>query len=399
MRLLYVTSSLPYGPGEAFVIPELTELIRRGHAVTIVPAYGRGAVVHDDARPLVGAATRRRLVSPAIARDAVLELLRAPRRVLRAAFLVTRSRDRRILAKNLAVLPKAIALARLLRERRTEHVHAHWGSTSSTVAFLASEISGVPWSLTLHRWDIDEDNLLALKVRRACFVRTINRIGLDKVAARVGAARGRAFVLHVGVDLPPRPRGEARAGGRILVAASLREVKGHVYLLRAVELLRGRGLEPDVDLVGDGPLRTELERLAAGLGLDRVSFVGVLPHGTLLEQLAAGRWDAAVLASVVTPDGEHEGIPVSLLEAMSYGVPVVGTRTGGIPDLLDDGAGLLVEERDPDALAEALERLLTDDRLRAELVAAGRRRVEERFDVTRVVAELERHFAACAAGG
>jgi glycosyltransferase involved in cell wall biosynthesis len=398
VRLIYVTSSLPYGPGEAFVIPELTELMRRGHTVTIVPAYARGTVLHDDAEPLLAATERHRLVSAAIARDVLVELVRAPRRVLRAMLLVARSRDRRILGKNLAVLPKGLALARLVRERRVEHVHAHWGSTSSTVALLASEVSGVPWSLTLHRWDIDEDNLLALKVRRACFVRTINRIGLDKVVARTGAAAGRAFVLHVGVELPAASeRGAAGGTGRVIMSASLREVKGHVYLLKALELLRARGLDLRVDLVGDGPLRARLEALATELGLeDCVAFVGVLPHGTLLEQLAEGRWDAAVLASVVTPEGEHEGIPVSLLEAMSYGVPVVGTRTGGIPDLLDDGAGLLVDERDPGALADALERLLTDARLRAELGAAGRRRVEGRFDVGSVVAELERRFAACA---
>jgi glycosyltransferase involved in cell wall biosynthesis len=98
----------------------------------------------------------------------------------------------------------------------------------------------------------------------------------------------------------------------------------------------------------------------------------------------------------VTPAGEHEGIPVSLLEAMSVGVPAIGTETGGMPALLGEGAGLLVPERDAEALASALERVLVDEELRAELGAAGRRRVEERFDVEVVAAELERRFLAAA---
>jgi colanic acid/amylovoran biosynthesis glycosyltransferase len=399
VKLIYVTSSLPFGPGEAFVIPEIVELMRRGHAVTIVPTYPRGPVLHGDAAPLLPATEAGPLLSAAIARDVVLELARSPLRVLRAWLQVRRSRDARILGKNLAVLAKGVSLGRAARTRRIEHLHAHWGSTSSTLALVASEVAGVPWSLTLHRWDIDEDNLLALKARRACFVRTINRIGLEKVRARVGETAKPAFVLHVGVDLPERPEPrEAAAPGRILVAASLREVKGHVYLLEALTLLRDRGIDAFAELVGDGPLRPSLEQRTAELGLGRqVRFAGVVSHESLLEGFGRGRWDVALLASVVTPAGEHEGIPVSLLEAMSFGLPVIGTQTGGIPDLLEGGAGLLVPERDAGALADAIERLLTDGALRADLGTAGRQRVEERFWVRAVVAELERRFAACAA--
>jgi colanic acid/amylovoran biosynthesis glycosyltransferase len=398
LRLIYVTSSLPFGPGEAFVIPEIVELMRRGHTVTIVPTYPRGPVLHGDAARLLESTEAAPLLSAAIVRDTVLELVRSPLRVLRAWALIRSSRSFRILGKNLAVLAKGVWLARLARRRRAEHLHAHWGAASSSLALVASEVAGVPWSLTVHRWDIDEDNLLALKVRRACFVRTINSIGLEKVEARVGERPSAAFVLHVGVDLPasPEPR-EGPAASRILVPASLREVKGHTYLLEALALLRERGVEASADLIGDGPLRSSLELRTAELGLDgHVRFAGAVSHEALLEGLERGDWDVALLASVVTRTGEHEGIPVSLLEAMSFGLPVIGTRTGGIPDLLEGGAGLLVPERDAAALADSIERLLGDAALRAELATAGRRRVEERFAVQAVVSELEQRFAACA---
>jgi glycosyltransferase involved in cell wall biosynthesis len=398
VHILYVTSSLPYGPGEAFVIPEILALRRRGHEVTVVPVHGRGPVLHDDAQELLDATLERSLLSLDIVRGATRQLLRRPGPSLRAARQLLGSRSPRILLKNLAVLPKALWLGSQAERRGVNHIHAHWGATSSTMAMVASRLSGTPWSVTVHRWDIEEDNLLATKARSATFVRAINDIGLRKLGARTNGRARETFVLHMGVDLAAGTT-TPRADGRVLAAASLREVKGHVYLLDAVGLLRARGVDVHLDCVGDGPLRAELERYLDEHDLgEAVSLVPALPHGELLERLAGGEWSAAVLSSVVTPAGEHEGIPVSLLEAMSVGVPAIGTETGGIPALLGDGAGVLVPERDATALADALERVLTDGDLRAELVAAGRRRVEERFDVELVATELERRFAAANGG-
>jgi glycosyltransferase involved in cell wall biosynthesis len=394
VHILYVTSSLPYGPGEAFVIPEVAALGRRGHEITIVPVHGRGPVLHEDARTLLDSCLERSLASVAIVLGAARQLVRRPGASLRALRLVLGSRTPRILLKNLAVLPKGLWLGREAERRRIGHIHAHWGATSSTMALIASQLSGIPWSLTVHRWDIDENNLLRAKARRASFVRTINEIGLQKLATTTAGSVEEAFVLHMGVDVDAGSV-STPDGRRVLAAASLREVKGHVYLLDAVRLLRQRGVDVQLECIGDGPLRPQLERYVAdhGLGED-VTLSPAVSHGELLDRLGAGTWCAAVLASVITPAGEHEGIPVSLLEAMSVGVPAIGTETGGIPALLDDGAGLLVPERDAAALADALERVLTDDDLRAQLAAAGRRRVEERFDVDVIAAELERRFAA-----
>ena len=396
MRILYVTSSLPYGPGEAFVIPEVAALGRRGHELAVVPVHGRGQVLHEDARALLDACLERSLLSAAIVRGAARQLTRRPGRSLRALRFLLGSRSPRILLKNLAVLPKGLWLGLEAERGGIDHIHAHWGATSSTLALIASELSGVPWSVTVHRWDIDENNLLAAKAKRASFVRTINELGLRKLAVATGGAAVDAFVLHMGVDVPAR-LAPHRADGCVLAAASLREVKGHVYLFEAARLLRQRGVDFRIECIGDGPLRPELERYVAEQELgNHVALTPALSHRELLERLAAGTWCAAVLASVVTSAGEHEGIPVSLLEAMSVGVPALGTETGGIPALLSDGAGLLVPERDAAALAEALERVLTDSELRATLAAAGRRRVEDRFDVDAVAGELERRFAATA---
>ena len=121
-----------------------------------------------------------------------------------------------------------------------------------------------------------------------------------------------------------------------------------------------------------------------------------MPHGRLLEELAGGRWDVVVQPSVVLPDGETEGIPVTLLEAMAHGVPVVASAIGGIPELLDGNAGLLVPPDDPGALADALARLAADPELRAGLAVSGRRRIAEEFEAGSVARRLSQLFETAA---
>jgi glycosyltransferase involved in cell wall biosynthesis len=145
-------------------------------------------------------------------------------------------------------------------------------------------------------------------------------------------------------------------------------------------------------LAGDGPLRRDLERLAADLGIhDRVLFLGQLPHDEVLRLLASGEYDLVAMTS--TPiDGAKEGIPVSLMESMAHSIPVLATNLGGISELVGEGAGVLVPPGDEHVLAEALCHLAANPAVRASLAIAGRRRVEEEFSVDVVAARLETLF-------
>jgi len=383
MKLVYVTSSLPHGPLEAFILPEIAALERLGHEVWIVPMYPRGERVHADADPHRARTVSEPLVS--------VPMLRAAGRELpRSLGLLGRSLGARprIAAKNAAVFPKALWLARLLRDLRPDHVHAHWAAASATLAMVAAERAGVPWSLTAHRWDIREANLLPAKARSACFVRTISQAGARELRDRVGSPGFEPVVLRMGVRLPAEPAPvHDRSELRLVTPANLLPVKGHRHLFDALDGLDGIAL----DVAGEGPLRQALEERAQTLP---VRFLGAVSHQELLARLQAGDWDAVVLPSVPTDEGDREGVPVSLIEAMAAGVPVVSTTCGAIPELVVDGAGLLVPPGDPPALAGALERL-REPALRRELAAAGRARVEQEFDVDRVAAELARRFAGC----
>ena len=393
-RVVYVTASLPYGGSEHFVVPEIDELIRQGIDVIVCPRQQSSVAVTADRRHLLSRTIEPRLFSPAIAAAAVRELARSPLRVVRAIGILRESRSRAVLAKNLAVVPKALWLARYVREHGVRHVHAHWASTTATLAMLASEVSGVPFSITAHRWDIAEDNLLAAKVRTAAFVREIDRLGAEELAARSRAGQGGIGVLHMGVALPGLPVArELHTPPVVVIPAGLVEIKGHVQLVEAIALLAERGTRVTLEIVGEGPERGRIERAIERRKVsDRVVMRGFVAHDEVLSEFAAGRFDIAVLASAGTAADAREGIPVALMEALAAGVPAVATRMGGIPELLGDGAGVLVPERDPAALADGIERLITDKAFRAATIAAGEERVRTEFSIEPICRELARRF-------
>jgi glycosyltransferase involved in cell wall biosynthesis len=176
--------------------------------------------------------------------------------------------------------------------------------------------------------------------------------------------------------------------------ASFEEVKGHRHLVDACALLRQRGIDFVCDLVGEGPLRREMEARIARLQLgDRVHVLGGRARPEIIRRFRAA--DVAVLASQPTRQGKREGIPVVLMEAMASGLPAVSTRLSGIPELVDDGqTGLLVPPADAAALADALERLARDPELRRRMGAAGRAKVVREFDLRVNTAALLELFLA-----
>ena len=212
----------------------------------------------------------------------------------------------------------------------------------------------------------------------------------------MGAPAGRTTVHRMGVWLdrfqftprPPSPGNPLR----LVSVGRLVEKKGVRYSLEALDIARRN--RPDVDLsldiVGDGPLREELEALSAALGLnDRVSFLGGLPHARVAEIL--GEADAFVLPSVVAEDGDMEGIPVALMEAMASGLPVVSTRHSGIPELVEHGVtGLLAPERDSGALADLFLQLAETGGAPPSVLEAARHKVEQDFSNARQYDRLDR---------
>ena len=287
-------------------------------------------------------------------------------------------------------------LARDLRRHGVEHLHAHFIHSPAAVAYFAFLSGGPPFSVTAHAKDLYTTLPRNLRIRAgaARFVITCTRSNAAHLAGVVQAA---AHVFYHGTDLqrftPDRSQVDPH---RILSVGRLVPKKGFEDFVDALALLQKKGLRIRADVYGGGPLRAALEARADRLGLnDALSFHGARQQDEIVA--AYGRAAVFVLAPVVTEDGDRDGIPNVLVEAMASGMPVVATRISGIPELITDGVdGLLVNERDPTALARAIERLRRDDELAAQLGRAARHRVERDFDLVENTRRLRAFFEGVA---
>lgn len=397
MKIAYITAQTPYGKGEAFVLEEMLAVTELGVNLVIIPRNPSKKVFHKEGEKLLDDTIWLPLLDKRIF-FYFLKVLLSKLRVWRIiGTILHRSRTWKIAAKNLAILPKAVFVANLLRNRGVEHIHTHWGSTTATMAWIISELTGIPWSVTLHRWDIKENNMLEEKVKSAKFVRCISENGRDELLNIISRKyENKVKVIHMGVKTPDKisePKIN-RDSFTIVTPANLLEVKGHKFLVEACSILIERGIDSfQCIFYGEGQLRENLENMVEEKKLtEHIELSGVVPHDTLIEMYKNHKVDIVVLPSITTASGEHEGIPVALMEAMAAGVPVISTTTGGIPELLGDGAGILVPPEDSKALADAIEQLMKDSELRYKIGAKGKEKVKKEFAIDSVVAKMVELF-------
>jgi glycosyltransferase involved in cell wall biosynthesis len=401
LRIGYVVSRFP-ALSETFVLRELVEIAARPgvHCELFSLFPEADEPVHPAAREW---AARRRRASPA---GALLALaywaVRRPLRLSAVVAAVTRdyARRPRVLGRALVAVAYALQHARTLRSEPVDHLHAHFATYPALAAWTCSQMVGVPYSFTAHAHDIFVHRLgLRRRIASAAFC-----VGISEHNARILRDVGHSsdvHVVHCGIvpdGYAMRPRAP-RAGAplRIACVAALKDFKGHRVLLDAVGLLAREGRALEVELVGDGPLRADLQRQCARLDLvDRVHFLGALTEPEVASVI--DRADVFVLASRVQRDGDTDGIPVALMEAMAAGVPVVASAVSGVPELVHDGeTGLLAPVDDAVALAGAIRRVLLDPAAAIERARAGRALVEERFAVAGQASRLLELVRASAA--
>lgn len=403
-RVAYVMSRFPKLT-ETFVLYEMLALEERGVAVEIFPLLRqREEVRHAEAERLVHRARFRPFLSWTSLRAMASFARRDPRRSLRAWWdtLSGTWGSANFFVGALALLPKVARMAREMEELGVQHIHAHFANHPALAAFLVHRLTGIPYSFTAHGSDLHVDRrMLPEKVREAAFVVTVSRYNRELIVEECGKDAGeKVAVVHCGVDpsaFGPSPaRWEEDGPVRVVCVGSLEEVKGHRFLVEAMELLEERRVPVECHLVGDGPLRHRVAEQVEAAGLShRVRLRGGLPRHQVARILADGH--VAVQPSRPTRSGKREGIPVALMEAMAAELPVVASAVSGIPELVCNGeSGILVPPGEPRPLAEGLERLARDPSLRLRMGAAGRRRIEEAFDIRRtsagILALMERHL-------
>lgn len=390
---------------ETFVLREIDEMERQAQPVRLVPLLREDPpAVHEEAKPWVRRALFTPFLSRAIAAANLRMLRRDPGRYLRLlGHLAARTLSSPgFFIRTLALFPKSVYLAERLEREGIRHVHAHFATHPATAALVASVLTDLTFSMTIHAHDIQVHlELLEEKLRRARFVRTIsefNRRFLRERYPEIDPAKLR--VIHVGIE-PERYRpapGSPGAGEStedpgdgpplVLAVGSLKPYKGMSVLVDACAHLREAGVSLRCRIAGGGPLRQELERQIARQGLeDVVSLLGPVPQQRVPALLE--RASVFVLPSVVQPDGQTEGIPVALMEAMAAGLPVLTSRLSGIPELVDDGVhGRLLEPGDAEALARAVAGALQAPERAREMGRAGRERVRREFSLAPTTAAL-----------
>jgi glycosyltransferase involved in cell wall biosynthesis len=311
--------------------------------------------------------------------------------------LTRRHPSLRARVKTLLHLGMAVHVSELVRRGpAVDHIHAHFVDRATTVALVVGRLLELPYSATAHANDIYvAPVLLAEKIAGASFIATCTRYNADHLASIVAPdSASKVVCIHHGLDPEAyQPRQESGFGvPMILSIAQLKPKKGLVDLVDACAELHARGYAFTCEIVGEGPLRDELQtRIDAHALGDVVELIGSLEHEAVMARLR--RAAVFALPCVTAADGDRDGIPNVILEAMAMEVPVVSTRHSGIPEAVEDGqSGVLVAPHDPSAVANAIASLLDDPHQRRRLGERGRQIVLGSFDSDNNARRLLRRF-------
>lgn len=407
---------------ETFILNEVRAMERLGEKLHIFsllppeppPHHPMAAQVRARVHaPAQGVAGKLRFLLRAHGRMLAAKPLRYARAVKAAVGWSLTSRKPISLWRQFA---RAGGVAHLCRAHGVRHIHAHFANAPTTVAHFAHLMTGIPFSFTAHAKDIylSRPSVIRRHLRAATFAATCtgyNASHLRSLAPRIRPEKIR-LVYH-GIDLEifnggtPAIEGPPPSGRPLILSVGrLVPKKGHEDLIAACAALRNRGVDFECAIVGSGPLREALAGAVAAHGLeDVVSLRGAMTHAQLIDLYR--RASLFVLSPRIAEDGDRDGIPNVIAEAMAVGVPVIASDISGIPELVSHGqTGLLVRSRDPEGIARAMQRLLEDPPLAQRLARAARGRLERDFNLWERTRELHalisdpgdlaRHTAACA---
>ena len=392
MKICYLTTLAPCGEGETFVLREIEAVLRSGNSVTVIPT--RPKYDYNGERFNV---YFLKAFEPETIKRAFHIFLKKPIKILRACIsMIFHANGAKKALKNSYFFIKALAVADYIIECGDfDFIHAHWLATTSTVGYIVSAITGIPWGATGHRFDVYENNAIRKKAITASFIRIIDENGYRYVKNIVGEnEKDKVIKLYLGIDnvnIDDTKMGFIKKDKyRVVVPANLIEVKGHTYAIEAFLELKRRGItNVECCFYGNGELKDSFTRQIEEKEIrDMVRLGGYIKNSDLLKQYKNKQVDIVLLPSIKLSESEHEGIPVCLMEAMSYGIPVISTNTGGIPELLKDHCGMIIPDKSASAIADAIVELILNRDRYNELSINGYNRVVDCFNNDRNTGEI-----------
>lgn len=394
MRIAYFTNQYP-ATSHTFIRREIKAMEARGHTIFryTLRCSPEDLVDSEDFAELQRTHVVLSMTKAQLVAKAALGAVTGPYRAARAAALTKRysARSTRGLFIHFAYLVEALVLADWCRRDEIDHLHVHFGTNPATVGALVHELTGIPFSITVHgpeEFDRPHEHALGPKIAATSFVAAISFFGRSQLMRWAPPEEwSKLHVVHCGLDsaytAQPAPKGISRS---LLCVGRYAEQKGHLLLIEAAAMLRDRGEHFQIRLAGDGPLRAVMERRIRECGLENeVLLLGSLPQAAIREEIRSAH--AFVLPSIA------EGLPVAIMESMALGTPVISTYVAGIPELVQPEHGWLVPAGDPVALCDAMQQALaTDLATIVEMGAKARAKVLTHHDIATSALLLERHI-------
>lgn len=387
-RIAYILLWFPLS-SETFIFREIKDLQNLGMSIFVYTMYGKNLKgCSEKMRAWSGPIFRMGVKAlPAIIAAFSRALYQRPALVwslLKQGFF-RRMRNMEAQLENSWCFFAAFLLAEKCLRDKISLIHSSWANGPATAAWIASRITGIPFAFTGRAGDIyPPDGLLAEKAADALFLRVNNQANVKWLQSFCPAnQQEKVKLVYNGLTLPERAKWQGRANfdcPTILAIGRFARTKGFPELFTAMARLKRENFKVRLTLVGDGGWRRKLERLRKRLGLeDMIDMPGFVPNDQLDKFIA----DHALLAvpSVVHSNGDRDGIPNVIMEALSANMPVVATDVCGISEVIRNGeTGLLVPQRNPAALANAIRAMLSDPENAANMGCRGNQLVKEMFD-------------------
>lgn len=397
MKIAFITNVFPV-LYNTFTVNEIEQLMRKGHDVTVfsLDRWYR-PVNYEKSIRMAGAVqyfedvlTRGHgaLIKLLVEHSGRIHKINSRLHELTGRYLFGSRVDKEIENKYQQLLGwNVYALADIAKTMQLECfdvIHAGYGNRPADAAMVLSQLTGIPFSFEAHAFDLFVDFPLAdEKIRSAAKIFTISEYNKNYFISKLGCPPAKVSVMRVPIDkaqcdsIPE----QARENDLLVAVCRLHPIKGLDYALAALKRVVEKRRGVRLILVGDGPQRAHLEQMTKELSLqNNVEFSGNRGNDEALALVAKAT--AFVLPSVIAANGDRDGIPTSLIEAMYLRTPVISTRVSGIPELIDDGQnGLLATPGDARDLAQKIEQILGDPDLRKRLGRAGREKVEHGFYV------------------
>ncbi len=398
-KIAYIMSRFP-GLSETFILREMNALREMGWDIELFPIIVQDdEVVHDSVDIWMKEVHRLPWISTDLIIKNVALFFKTPVLYLSTLFQILweNKSSLNFLIRSILIFPKSVYASALMLSGQIQHIHAHYSTHPALMAWIIHRFTGISYSVTVHAHDIFVRRaMLSAKMKDASFIIAISEFNREFLAKHLGnTILEKIHVIHCGIE-PDKYLGEkfnSRSEKINLISVGgLRPYKGMSYLIDACVLLAKKGIPFHCVVVGEGPERSALEDQIARLDMkDWVTLAGAKTQDEVADLLKDA--DCYVQPSVITPSGKMEGIPVALMEAMASGLPVVASNLSGIPELVIDGkTGYLVPERNPQALADAIEKIYLNHAEADSIAVAGQLHVQKEFSLRSNVNQISSLF-------